>query len=86
MNRKQRRKANREKRNEQSNLSAAVDFSEVPLATMCQSIQLLIGELRGRGFPIYDFDNKQKVIQGIQIIHGKVFFLAAEDVFDAKQV
>lgn len=55
------------------------DFSAVPLATICQSIQLLIDELMRRGFPVYDFDNKNKYVQGIQIIHGKVFFLAAEE-------
>ena len=54
------------------------DFSGVPLATMCQSIQLLINELYRRGIPVYDFDNKDKYIQGIQIIRGKVYFFAAE--------
>ena len=58
------------------------DFSTVPLATMCQSIQLLINELFSRGYPVYDFDNKTKFVQGIQIIQGKVFFLAAEEVKD----
>ena len=58
------------------------DFSNVPLATMCQSIQLLINELYNRGYPVYDFDNKSKYVQGIQIIQGKVFFLAAEEVKD----
>lgn len=55
------------------------DFSAVPLATMCQTIQLLINELFERGYPIYDFDNKSKSIQQIQIMQGKVFFLAAEE-------
>ena len=58
------------------------DFSGVPLATMCQSIQLLINELYERGYPVYDFDNKTKFVQGIQIIQGKVFFLAAEEAKD----
>ena len=58
------------------------DFSHVPLATMCQSIQLLINELYRRGYPVYDFDNKTKFVQGIQIIQGKVYFLAAEEVKD----
>lgn len=65
------------------NISSAVpeqpDFSSVPLATMCQSIQLLINELYNRGYPVYDFDNKQKHIQGIQIIQNKVYFLAAKE-------
>ena len=60
------------------------DFSGVPLATMCQSIQLLINELYKRGYPLYDFDNKEKYIQGIYIIRGKVYFLAAEGVKNEK--
>ena len=56
------------------------DFSGVPLATMCQSIQMLINSLYERGYPIYDFDNKNKSVRQIQIIQGKVFFLAAEEV------
>lgn len=55
------------------------DFSEVPLATICQSIQLLIDELRSRGYPMHDYDNKEKSIQLIQILQGKVFFMAAEE-------
>ena len=84
MNRAQRRKLQKDQRNK--NISGQTttateqpDFSGVPLATMCQSIQLLINELRRRGFPVYDFDNKTKFVQGIQIIQGKVYFLAAEE-------
>ena len=82
MNRAQRRKSQRDQRNKNFSKQAAAsepDFSNVPLATMCQSIQLLINELHSRGYPVYDFDNKTKSIQGIQIIQGKVFFLAAEE-------
>ena len=62
------------------------DFSGVPLATVCQSIQLLINELYQRGYPVYDFDNKDKFIQGIQIIKGKVFFLAAKGEIEHEKV
>lgn len=62
------------------------DFSSVPLATICQSINLLIDELRGRGIPVYDFDNKDKAVQGIQILQGKVFFLAAKEEDDHEEV
>lgn len=84
MNRAQRRKSQREQRNKNFFKQAAVepeqpDFSNVPLATMCQSIQLLINELHSRGYPVYDFDNKTKFVQGIHIIQGKVYFLAAEE-------
>lgn len=59
---------------------AQPDFSGVPLATVCQSIQLLINELYRRGFKVYDFDNKKKFVQQVRIIRGKVYFLAAEEV------
>lgn len=62
------------------------DFSGVPLATMCQSIQLLINELYNRGYPVYDFDHKEKFVQMIQIIQGKVYFLAAEEDFQHEKV
>ena len=55
------------------------DFSRVPTATMCKSIQLLINELYHRGIRVYDFDNKEKYVQGIQIIRGKVYFLIAKE-------
>ena len=91
MNRAQRRKLQKDKRKNnfsvQTNSAAEhTDFSNVPLATMCQSIQLLINEPYSRGFPVYDFDNKTKYVQGIQIIHGKVYFLAAEEEPDNEKL
>lgn len=65
--------------------NAELDFSDVPLATVCQSIRLLINELRNRGYPVYDFDRKEKSVQSIQIIRNKVYFMAAEEaVTDGK--
>ena len=61
-------------------------FSNVPLETLCQSIWLLIEELQKRGYPIYDFDHKEKFVQGIKIIRNKIYFLAAEEkLTDEKQ-
>lgn len=54
------------------------DFTNVPTATICKSIQLLVDELNRRGEPIHDFDNKGKLLQQIRIL-DKVYFLAAED-------
>ena len=84
MNRAQKRKFVREQKivniSERKTVATEQpDFSAVPLATMCQSIQLLINELQRRGFPVYDWDNKKKFVQGIQIIQGRVYFLAAEE-------
>ena len=96
MNRAQRRKLQKDQKRVAKGTTNVValaehstrqpDFSDVPLATMCQSIQLLINELYQRGFPVYDFDNKQKFVQQIQIIQGKVYFLAAEEDFNHEKV
>lgn len=86
MNRAQRRKMERDRKAGKNLQAQEADFSSVPLATMCQSIQLLINELYERGYPVYDFDNKDKFIQGIQIIQGKVYFLAAKEVTDHEKV
>ena len=90
MNRAKRRKLHKDQGSKQFSRQAAAteqpDFSSVPLATMCQSIQLLINELYSRGFPVYDFDNKDKYVQGIQIIQGKVYFLAAKEDSDHEKV
>ena len=84
MNRFQRRAAMKNRKPEKKIFkepeAEEVDFSGVPLATMCQSIQLLINELYSRGVKVYDFDNKDKYVQQVQIIQGKVFFLAAKEV------
>lgn len=81
MNREQKRKKRKKhRRMEQRKINQHVlDFNSVPLVTMCQSIQLLINDLKERGYPVYDFDNKEKYVQGIQIIKGRVYFLAAEE-------
>ena len=91
MNRAQRRKLQKNQRTidfpgQETAATEQPDFSGVPLATVCQSIQLLINELQRRGFPVYDFDNKTKFVQGIQIIQGKVYFLAAEEESDHEKI
>lgn len=65
--------------------SEAPDFSGVPLAIVCQSIQMLLSELKDRGIRVCDFDHKSRYIEQIQIIQGNVFFLAAEDGSDGKE-
>lgn len=63
----------------------ASDFSKASLATICQALQLLINEISNRGYPIYDFDNKQKRVYRIKIIKKKVYFFAAEEAdYEAK--
>ncbi len=90
MNRAKRRNIHKNQGSKQFFKQAATteqpDFSGVPLATVCQSIQLLINELYSRGFPVYDFDNKDKFVQQIQIIQGKVYFLVAEEDLEHEKV
>ena len=54
-------------------------FSEVPTGTLCQSIMLLVDELRKRGFPLKDFDHKERTLQQVQILGGSIYFLAAPE-------
>lgn len=61
------------------------DFSEVQNGTLCQSIQLLLDELRARGFPMYDFDHKERSLQQIQIIGSRIYFLAAPEEGEADE-
>lgn len=63
----------------------SLSFSLVSTPLICQSILLLINELRSRGYPIYDFDNKNKSVQGIKIIRNRIYFLAAEEEADGKE-
>ena len=91
MNREQRRKNKIQRtpfmpRQKPVVAEAQPDFSGVPLATVCQSIQLLINELYRRGFKVYDFDNKKKFVQGVKIIRGNVYFLSAEEVKNGKDI
>lgn len=59
--------------------AAETDFDSVPVATMCQSIQMLIDNLANRGFPVHDWDNKDKTVKQIGFIGGKVYFLATKE-------
>lgn len=83
MNRKQRRSIHktvpRDNRLHVVPPEKAPDFSSVPLATICQSINLLVDELRGRGIKAYDFDCKDRELFGVQIIRGQVYFIAAKE-------
>lgn len=90
MNRQQRRqqaKRERQQRAFQMKMTQETqpDFSAVPLATLCESIQMLVNELISRGYPMYDFDNKNRSLQQIQIIKNRVYFLAdREENVDGK--
>ena len=59
--------------------AAQTDFDSVPVTTMCQSIQMLIDNLSSRGYPVFDWDNKDKSVKQIGFIGGKVYFLATKE-------
>ena len=61
---------------------AIMDFNLMPIPVMCQAIQSLIDNLESRGFPVYDFDNKDKTVKQIGMIGGKVYFLATKEKED----
>lgn len=50
-----------------------------PNAQLCEGILYLVKELKSRGFPLYDFDHKEKSLQQIQIIGDRIYFLAAKE-------
>ena len=58
---------------------SAPNFDAVPIPMMCQSIQMLMDNLASRGFPVRDFDHKDKVVKQVGMIGGKVYFLAAKE-------
>lgn len=84
MNRYERRQqARREKRQAAFRMQMASeekpDFSEVPNGTLCQSMQLLLDELRSRGLAVCDFDHKERSLQLFRIVGDKIYFLAAPE-------
>lgn len=57
----------------------APNFDAVPIPTLCESIQMIMDNMARRGFPIRDFDNKDKTVKQVGMIAGKVYFLAAKE-------
>ena len=61
------------------------EFDEVPVATLCQSIEMLIESLNRRGYPVIDFDNQDKIVKQVRFIGGKVYFLAEKGGIDSEE-
>ena len=60
----------------------APNFDSVPIPILCQSIQMIMENLASRGFPVRDFDNKDKTVKQVKqvgMIGGKVYFLATKE-------
>lgn len=49
------------------------------VSTMLASIEMQIDILRERGVEIRDWEHKDRVLQQVRMMGGKVYFLAAED-------
>ena len=73
MNREQRRRAARQK-NFHSVAKPKNSFADATNQTLLESIGLLIEELQKRGQRVYDFDNKEKYLQGFKILNDKIYF------------
>ena len=65
--------------NQEQQAAAQSDFDSVPVTTICQSIQMLIDNLASRGYPVFDWDSKDKSVKQIGFIGGKVYFLATKE-------
>ena len=57
----------------------APNFDAVPIPILCHSIQMIMDNMASRGFPIKDFDNKDKTVKQVGMIGGKVYFLATKE-------
>ena len=71
--RKQRNKTNQFKQTE------VPLFDSVPIPVLCNSIQMIMDNMASRGFPIRDFDNKDKTVKQVRMIGGRVYFLATKE-------
>jgi hypothetical protein len=85
MNRNRRHASERSRRFDFDRPDPQPSFSEVPTATLCESIMLLVKELRSRGFPLKDFDDRTRTLQQIQIYGDSICFLAAPELPDVKE-
>lgn len=59
--------------------AAETGLNRLPTLSIISTIDTLIGILRGRGYKIRDWDDKDKVVQKIKYIGGKVFILAPHE-------
>lgn len=52
---------------------------QLPVSAMLASIEMQIDILHERGVEIRDWEHKDRVLQQVRMMGGKVYFLAAED-------
>lgn len=56
--------------------AASVGLTKLPTTALVTTIDTMIGILRSRGIKIRDWDEKEKVVQRMKCIGGKVYILA----------
>lgn len=55
------------------------ETKEIDNGSLCQGIMYAVNQLRERGYPLIDFDHKDRSLQQIQILGDKIFFYAAPE-------
>jgi len=84
MNRTRRRFFEQKRRNAGAQPEPSV-FSEMSDTLVCQSIQVLIDELKSRGIDIVDCDGQRLKLKQLFILRGQVYYFAEEDEQDETQ-
>lgn len=59
--------------------AAQTGLNRLPTMSIVATIDTMIGILRGRGYKIRDWDDKDKVVQKMKYIGGKVYILAPRE-------
>ena len=59
--------------------AAQTGLNRLPTMSIVATIDTMIGILRGRGYKIRDWDDKDKVVQKMKCIGGKVYILAPHE-------
>ncbi|MBQ9699668.1 MAG: hypothetical protein IJV71_03515 [Lachnospiraceae bacterium] len=67
------------KRSKQCNQASNPNFDAVPIPVLCQSINMIMENMANRGFPVRDFDHKDKVVKRVGMIGGKAYFLSTKE-------
>jgi hypothetical protein len=59
--------------------AAQAGLRTLPVPALVATIDIMVGILRDRGIEIRDWDEKDKVVQRVTVIGGKVYFLAPRE-------
>ena len=54
-------------------------LEQMPTAELTAGINHILDTLRARGIVVRDYDDKDRRLYKIQMIHGRPFFLASEE-------